>query len=298
MKKIEITDYQIIKTYYDKYKVEASEISFTNLFMWRNKYNFHFEIVHDFLWVVNIKDENTFYYSQPIGDYSNKIALDKSIHTVMDKQHESGKKFILKKCDKLFLETIKMLNINHTFVEKRDDFDYVYDYEELKILEGKKYHKKKNHLNKFLKTYDDWSYYKMDSSNLSEVLTICDKWFANAVKENDAELLSELSAIKEAINNFNELDYSGGIIQIDNKPRAFILGERLNDETLLIHIEKADINYKGIYPMIFYQYIHNQDTDYKYINREQDLGIAGLRKSKLSYHPVKFIEKYQIEITR
>lgn len=102
----------------------------------------------------------------------------------------------------------------------------------------------------------------------------------------------ELDTIKKAFSHFNELGLSGGAIYVDKKLVAFCVGEKLNNETAVVHIEKADINYQGAFAMINREYVRNNWKNIKYINREEDLGIEGLRKAKLSYYPEFLVDKY------
>ena len=283
MKEICIEDKVKISAYLDSYQIQASELSFTNLYVWRKKYNFHYVILNDFLWIINVKDD-VYYLSQPIGDYDNKEELFISIN--MMKNFLEHRPFIMKKVEERFLEILMKSDLSCLIKEVRNDFDYIYDFEGLKNLSGKTYRKKKNHINQFLKKYD-WHYTDISADRFSDVKVICDQWFVDV---ND-----EKKAIDDLLLNYETLDVSGGILYIEDRPVAFIVGEELNKETLVIHFEKGNNNYHGVYPMVFHEYI-NSINNYSYINREQDLGIAGLRKSKLSYHPVKFIKKYNITI--
>ncbi len=283
MKEICIEDKVKISAYLDSYQIQASELSFTNLYVWRKKYNFHYVILNDFLWIINVKDD-VYYLSQPIGDYDNKEELFISIN--MMKNFLEHRPFIMKKVEERFLEILMKSDLSCLIKEVRNDFDYIYDFEGLKNLSGKTYRKKKNHINQFLKKYD-WHYTDISADRFSDVKVICDQWFVDV---ND-----EKKAIDDLLLNYETLDVSGGILYIEDRPVAFIVGEELNKETLVIHFEKGNNNYHGVYPMVFHEYINSIDN-YRYINREQDLGIAGLRKSKLSYHPVKFIKKYNITI--
>jgi len=283
MIKLDIEDKSIIRSYLEAFQIQASELSFTNLYVWRNKYNFHYIVLNNYLWIINVKD-NFYYLSQPIGDYDKKEELLTSIN--MMKNFLGDRPFVMKKVEERFVEILMKSELSCLFKEVRNDFDYIYDFKGLKNLSGKTYRKKKNHINQFLKKYD-WHYADLDVDGFSDIKVICDQWFEDV---ND-----EKKAIDDLLLNYEALDVSGGILYIENRPVAFIIGEELNQDTLVIHFEKGNNNYHGVYPMVFHEYINSIDN-YRYINREQDLGIAGLRKSKLSYHPVKFIKKYNITI--
>jgi hypothetical protein len=281
MKKIDIEDKLIISKFTKDYNIQASELSFTNLYAWREKYRFNYMILEGFLWLINIKND-TYYLSQPLGDYSNKQAFKKSVEQL--KTFMGKRSIIIKKSDKTLIQTLKSLDYSFTYESIRNDYDYVYDFEKMKTLSGNKYHKKKNHVNQFKKKYD-YHYEVLSESHFDNVRKICNEWFEDSDDEK--------YAIEDVLNHYNILDVTGGVLYVKDEPVGFIIGERLNEETLVIHFEKGVQGYHGIYQMIFYQYLQNLEG-YTYINREQDLGITGLRKSKLSYHPVKFIEKYNV----
>ncbi|MCH4889860.1 DUF2156 domain-containing protein [Acidaminobacter sp. JC074] len=283
MKKLDIEDKKVIKGRLTDFQIQASELSFTNLYAWRNKYQFHYMILNDFLWLVNIK-EDIYYLSQPIGNYEDIEGLYQSINFMKD--YLKDRPFIMKKVEEKFVDILMKSSLSSTFKAIRDDYDYLYDYTGMKELSGKTYRKKKNHINQFLKKYT-WHYEVMSEKNFADVKRICDLWFDDV---NDEKM-----ALDDVLDHFDYLDVTGGVLYVENKPVSFIIGERLNQDTLVIHFEKGDNNYHGVYPMVFHEYIQDK-LGFKYINREQDLGIPGLRKSKLSYHPVDFVKKYNVTI--
>jgi hypothetical protein len=184
-------------------------------------------------------------------------------------------------------EAFKSSAVGGKVLEVREDFDYVYDFEVLRDLKGNKFHKKRNHVNKFRGSYD-WSFERITPDNIHRVEQFCEQWFQN----RDAELMSEYKAIKKVVEHLDVLDCDGGILFVDDHVVGFTIGEVI-DDTLLIHFEKADTSFHGAYTMLMHQYLL-QHEGLKWINREQDLGIEGLRKSKMSYHPVDFIKKYTV----
>lgn len=289
MKKLDWKSYEIMEPYYNEFKILSSELSFTNLFLWRNKYNFHFEIEHGFLWVINVKNSDTIYFSQPIGNYNNGDMLMNSIEAMKKKYGQ----VIIKKTDDRLNEVLKQNAIEFSSLEDRDSFDYIYDFKLLRDLEGKLYHKKKNHINQFLSKYSDWKYEQLSEDNIQDVLEMSDAWF---LERDSEDLNEEKMGIESILKYFNHLNYNGGILRVDDRVVAFTFGEMLNEDTLVIHIEKADTKYKGVYAMINQQYLLHQNENVKWVNREQDLGIEGLRRSKLSYQPVGFIEKFIVTL--
>lgn len=279
----------MVESYNLLYNIRMSEINYTNLFAWQDKYNFHVLEVNEFLFVVNLTGDQM-YFSQPIGPLNDLSHLKDTLLEVMDMYKLET--ITLKKCSHYFKAMVEALDLNVSAKEVREDFDYIYDFEGLKHLRGKLYHKKKNHVNHFIKHYH-WTYKPIDGINIGDVMDVVDHWFYNA----DAEGLHEKKAILRLLNHWSSLNVSGGVLYVEERPVAFAIGEVIHGDTLLMHFEKGITDYQGVYTMMTNLYI-NEFEGLRYVNREQDLGIAGLRKSKLSYHPVDFISKYNLTIKR
>ena len=295
-KKVSIKDYSKLKKYFNIYQSRVSELTFTNIFAWREKYNFKYAIINDFLFILNETEKGDIYFSPPIGDY--KKDYQGAIELLKDYCDEKNIKCIIKKLSEEKKDLIiKNEKFKYEIWNKRDQSDYLYNFDDLLNLSGNKYHKKKNRVNKFLKTYSNWSIETIDENNINE----CRKFLDNWCKENNCEKISGLKyekiAINEVFDNYNKLDCFGIILKIDDIIAGFTVGEKLNDTTLVIHFEKGSTNYKSVYNMLSNQFLKTIDYDYKYINREQDLGIKGLRRSKMSYHPIELIDKYSILIS-
>lgn len=285
--------YSLFRPYYEKMNLLASELNYTNLWMWRHKYRFHYLISHGFLWICNIKNESSYYFSQPIGDYK---AIDSLIASIQDIQEFLGMlniPLIIKKTDTNFVSLLSSLPFTVGVVEDPSSYDYIYSFEELLTLPGNKYHKKRNHINKFTKSVTEFNYIPLSVDSLPLLQRSYIHWFDNNERESsDDDFKEEAKAIKEALDSYSVLNFEGGMIVIDSRVEAYTLGERLNADTFLVHIEKANPSIPGLYPMIHQSFLQNLSSPYKWVNREQDLGIEGLRKAKLSYYPTHFIEKY------
>lgn len=168
------------------------------------------------------------------------------------------------------------------FDKNRDFADYVYLSENLSTLKGRKYAQKRNHVNKFKSLYP-YRYEPITESNKHLCLALEETWSKNHNDDGSAE--AESMAIRKALDNFEELGLDGGALFVDDEIVAFTYGSELNEHTFCTHVEKANIEYDGVYQMINYLFAQHLSERYKFINREEDLGIAGLRKSKLSYEP-------------
>ena len=173
----------------------------------------------------------------------------------------------------------------------RDGSDYIYHTSDLISLAGRKFHDKRNHVNRFRRTYD-YTYEDITSQNLPDVAHIAKEWISGHNASPVEDLFLEDCAISKAIKYYHELGMQGGLIRIEGQPVAFTLGEAINSDVFLVHFEKALSGYNGLYTAINQEFASRHLAKYKYVNREEDMGIEGLRISKLSYNPAFLLEKY------
>lgn len=278
-KPIELEDKAIIEKFYKKENHFLCDYCFTNLFIWQKHYNIHYAVKDNFLYVRSInEDENREEYAVPVGDGDFKAAVEE----VISFAESTGREW----CFGSIYEELKEKLENtfpgkFEFTEDRDNADYIYLAEKLAKLSGKKLHKKKNHVNHFYKEYEGrWSYEPLNDDNIKEFFTYQVDWC-----QNDDEFLSELCAASIALKNYKELEIVGGLLRVDGKIVAVTLGSKSFEDTMTVHIEKADHTINGAYQVINQQFVINSCGDVKYVDREEDLGIEGLRKSKESYYP-------------
>ena len=176
----------------------------------------------------------------------------------------------------------------------RDGCDYIYRRSDLAELKGKKFHQKRNHLTKFNRLNSEISFIsEKDFDNCIRFIT--NEYNNKYPYGTEHSAVAEQYAVNTYFSNFYELDLKGVIIRIEGEIAAVTLGERLNSNTFCVHIEKADRYYEGIYTGICNNFVKACTNGFEYINREEDLGIEGLRKSKLSYHPAFLLNKYIVK---
>ncbi len=178
------------------------------------------------------------------------------------------------------------------FVQNRNAGDYIYETESLTTLRGKKLSSKRNHINRFEQEYPNWRYERITRDNIGDAFEMNMKWCAEMDCQNSKGLREEGCAVRCAFKNFFELGLDGGILYANDEAVAFSMGERLDDNTYLVHIEKAYAEVNGAYPMINKQFVLHNAEGYKYVNREEDEGDEGLRRAKLSYQPAVIAQKY------
>lgn len=274
---IGINDKKIIEKYFKTENHFLCEYSFTDIFIWSKHYNTQYAVYKDFLYVKS-EGGDTDYYMAPEGEGDFKEAME----ALIEFANKSNRKWCLVSLYPEVKERIEEIFPNKfEFEENRDNADYVYLAEKLANLSGKKLHKKKNHVNKFMKEYEGrWSYEGLSDSNVKEFFQYQLNWC-----EMDNQFLGELCAASVALKNYKELGIVGGILRVDGKIAAVTLGSKSFDDTMIVHIEKADVNINGAYQVINQQFVINSCKDVIYVDREEDLGIEGLRKAKESYYP-------------
>lgn len=183
----------------------------------------------------------------------------------------------------------------------RDTFDYVYDINDLADLRGRKFQQKRNHLHRFEEAYPDFYVKPLDETTLSACRNMTDNWYYRRAMENPQEdLQMEQTALRRAYRHFRELKMDGLVLYAGNQVAAMTMGSFLTEDTVDVHFEKAVAEVPGAYAAInreFARYIRGKYPNVKFLNREDDMGSAGLRKAKLSYQPHHMVEKYWALLT-
>ncbi len=181
-----------------------------------------------------------------------------------------------------------------TVVADRKDFDYVYRVADLADLAGRDYSAKRNLIKQCLKNYD-CRFETITAANLKECRDLLSRWCDARHCRLDRGLSGEWAALKEALSLFSDFHLFGGLIRIDGAVEAFAIGERLNTDTAVCHFEKSIHTVKGLGQLINQWFARHCLRDFTFVNREQDLGIPGLRQAKESYHPHHLVEKFTVD---
>lgn len=278
------------KTLYDLDSNSFSK-SFGSYFLWEENHKTKICFDNDVLYI-KYEKENPL-YEMPKGaktDEKLKEAMEYLLEYHSELNSHAGFKLIrLLKDEAAKLE--KLFPDRFDIKPERDDFEYIYSAQALANLKGKKYHSKRGHITKFSKN-NKWQYSALDVAKKEDCIEFFKSWFKEKTDTNP----NEMAAIEKALNYYEELGLYGGTILVDEKIVACAVGERLNSETFVVHFEKALREYADAYTVINNELCKNIQNEYKFINREEDLGIPGLRKAKLSYHPCDFVEKYSAVI--
>ncbi len=288
---LRLDDQDLFLRYTADLPFENSEMSFANLFIWRQG------------WMIELcEQDNVLYlcYTHPeTGCMGHMQPIVPKGQPVRPAVEVAISDISARACG------LDIMGVNQDFVDRlraegtegfvvtedRDLAEYIYLRSDLMDLPGKKYHAKRNHVNKFL-TGPGYDWLDLEPNHLERCLSICDQWMSEH-DSGDADRC-EYYAVREAVAHMNELRLTGALVEMNGKPVAFTVGERLRPDLALIHLEKADPSVPGIYAFINQQFICRQFPDVQFVNREEDMGIPGLRRAKESYYPHHMATKYRI----
>ncbi len=280
------------KANYERYLMDGIErgcgYSFANLFLWGRQQG---TILHNHL-VLFSHFQCRSVYPFPVGTGDKKPVIDAIIADARERKIPC-RLIGLNDSDKALLEELYPGKFRIHL--DRDAQDYVYEIDALADLKGRKYHGKKNHYNRFRDTYPDYTVEPLSDSNLAEVKEMIQAWYDTRLKEApDSDFKLEQAALKKALIHYKDLDMEGLVLRNGTEIFAVTMGSRANPDTFDIHFEKARGDIDGAYPTInteFAQYLRAKYPEVRYLNREEDMGIEGLRKAKLSYRPHHMVVK-------
>lgn len=264
------------------------DLSFVNLYSWRFLSLTQLAEKDGFL-LVRFYVDNELAYLMPVGQGDMKAIVE---DLMADADRQGAPFRLLGVCADMCDELEQAFPGRFTFVSDRDYSDYIYLRSDLATLRGKKFQAKRNHINRFRSLYPDYEYQPLIPELIPECLRLESQWCkANDCAENEA-LQNERWSMNAALKSMDELDVTGGILRVGGKIVAFTFGAPVNHETFDTCVEKADTEIEGAYAMINYEFANHIPEQYVYINREEDLGLEGLRKAKLSYQPHTLLEKF------
>lgn len=288
-KPIALEDKEIITSFTMPSDYRNCDFSFANMCSWRFLYDSEYAVVDDMLLIrFHVEEKQRRAYMMPVGNGDLRKALDLLEEDSVKQDHPLLLLGITPDAQEKLEEAYPG---DFHYIPERDYFDYIYLREDLAKLVGKKYQSKRNHINKFRKQYD-YRYVPITPELVPLCLELERKWFkANRTDEDVEDLSDERRSLTYALRHFNELGLQGCAICIGDDIIAFSFGAPVNHNTFAVHIEKADVNYDGAYAAVNQSFAEHLSEQYVYINREEDLGIEGLRQSKLSYKPYQLLEK-------
>lgn len=294
-RKIELNDRDRINEKLRISDFRGCEYSFANNMAWQRLNDTQICLYGDF-YISCSFDGGQPYITFPAGvktdDDTGRQKYIRLFEKLKDHFEKQGKRLVVSSVTEENLGWIKEYYKDEITCEyNRDGSDYIYNSSDLISFAGKKYHGKRNHLKHFYE--NDWSFEPISQDNLDECIRFSAAFYNNA-GEADFSAMVEQYAINLFFMNMDSLGLKGGALKADGELVGITIGEQLNSDTFVVHIEKARSDVQGAYPAICNQFVKANAYDLKYINREEDLGLEGLRKSKLSYRPAFLLDKHII----
>ena len=279
-KPIELTDQPSVVSRLRRFPPQVSEQTFTNLYVWRYHRPIRLVEAAGSLLFLELKGEDWSVLGPPVGDVDPAQLVQPLREAGITTFHGVTADVA---------EALRGAGL-HVSADP-DNSDYVYSRQDLAELAGRKYHRKKNMVNRCLSAYDceycDWS-----PAVLDEVVEMNERWSAAREMEPSLGLAEEYWALREAFDHFDHFGLIGGAIRVNGRIEAFSIGEALNESTAVVHFEKAMTEFQGLYQLMNQWFCLHGLTAFEFVNREQDLGIPGLRQAKQSYHPHHMLEKF------
>lgn len=290
-RRFSLEDKEKIESYFKVHHYEQADCTFNTLFLWQDGYGTKWAEQDGILFIRAGEGKDQFFlppFCRKEEDFRRGLEL---IHGEYDKQ---GLPFRLKSASRWVTERIEETAPGkYDFIEDRDNEEYVYRTQDLISLPGKKFRMKKNHLNSFLRQYGDYEYVSLKKENLEEAQAEIREWF-----ERHGEIPEEEEAMKLCFRYWDELGMRGAVIRIYGKAEAFTCGDLINENMAHCIFEKANSNIRGLYQAINRDFLIHEFPETEFVNREEDLGIPGLREAKLGYNPDHLTEKFDVVLKK
>jgi hypothetical protein len=290
---VTIDDKETLQFFFNKVAYGNCDFSFSNIFSWKRFYDTTYSVEGDYLYFRFQPAGALPGYLFPVGEGNLKNAIERIKQDADERATEL----------RLYAITQKMFDLledvmpgQFIFEKDRDWYEYIYSSKDLITLVGKKYQAKRNHINKFKRTYQ-WEYLPITRDIIPDCLNLYERWCAENGGCNSAQsLIEERIATQRAFSNFERLGLIGGALRINGEILAYSFGQPLTKNTFGVHAEKSLYKIDGGFAMINREFAEHNCAAYTYINREEDLGIDSLRQSKMSYHPTILLEKGWVKL--
>ena len=290
---VTIENRDAIHAFLQKSPYRNCDFSFANIFCWKHKYNTHFCIEHGFLFFRFHASKDISGYMMPLGDGDLRMALD----LLLEDARERDEYFRLFAITPEMFERIEACYPGRFLYEAdRSWSEYIYNSQALITLKGKKLQSKRNHINKFKRTYT-YEYLPITKEIIPDCLKLYCRWCKeNGGCEEDKSLVEERQTTDTAFTYFEQLELRGGALRVDGEIIAYSYGQAIGPDTFGVHAEKSLYEIDGGFSMINQQFAEHECSQYAYINREEDLGLDSLRQAKLSYQPAIIMPKGSVQL--
>ncbi len=266
----------------------TSELTFTNLYIWRHAFGIHLTRLDDVLCILALRaDPEDSFLLAVLGDNADTEHIKECLSWMSAEGHAPR----MLRIDRHIMDRLGLSTETFDCIKDRDNWDYVYRVDDLINLPGEVYNDKKRHIEKFAKRYR-FEFRRITPELVPGCKFLQDLWCDEKHCDLYASLRAEHRAISEVLDNMETLGVTGGAILVNERVQAFSLAEPLNADTVVIHIEKASPDLHGAFQVINQQFLEHEWSNWEYVNREQDVGDPGLRRAKESYLPTMMIEKF------
>ncbi len=283
---LSLADKPLVDAAFRENPPEISELTFTNLFCWQAKRQVLLAEREGGLLFLAEEGERSFFFPPAC-----MCDVKRAARAMFEHARAAGFEPVIERVPEAMAEELARAGFRAE--EDRANWDYVYQVSDLALLEGRHYDGKRNFVHQALAS-NRCEYRSITPANVRDCLALETSWCNLRHCELDPGLEAEQRAIASCFENWEKLSLLGGAILVEDKIQAFAIGERLNQDTAVVHFEKANPELRGMYQLINHWFSANELGDFTYVNREQDLGIDGLRKAKESYHPHHMVRKFTI----
>ena len=292
---LQIEDKDIYEYYYRESDTAFTDLTFTCRMAWNNVFCNQIAVYEDCCILMSDGGFSTKpHILMPMGKLDS-LKLDKILAAVYPEFEKRDWKLQIMGIDEQKIPIIEGLtNFRGELFFNEDASDYLYDANALRTLSGNQLHKKRNHVNKFLRLYANHRYSSIKCEDKDDCLFLVEEWCKSKNISVDDLKESDYFMIRKLFDLCGKVDIQGGVIRVGEKVCAFSLGSLGNNNCAFIHFEKADPAIEGSYSVINQLVLQNEFPDADWVNREEDMGIPGLRKAKQSYFPVKLLRKYKV----
>jgi len=278
-KSVGLEDQALLGAYLDREPSGVCEMNFANIFIWKDSEHPRYTILDGNLCILVEPDYEPPYFLPPVG-------ADRIPETIAACLRHAPR------LSRVPEEFVRRFGAGCREEEDPDNFDYIYRAEDLTELKGKKFDGKRNRIRKFESSFRH-EYSPLDRKDAPECAELLHRWFEEK-RNGDPYMKAEKVAIVQALASFERLGLKGGVVRVNGRVEAFAFGMRLKDDTVVIPIEIANPAFPGLAQWINREFVRREWPDYKFVNREQDMGVEGLRKAKLSYQPERQLKKFNL----
>jgi len=294
--RVQLKDIETFRPYLKKMKFNTCDYTVGGIFMWRDFFHMEYCVENDVLYSRLLAADGDFYNNLPLCDDVD-YALKRLIYHIKEQNKLCRFCTIPDSYVHHFEKLGNSIGYSVEINEQENFFDYLYLASDLTTLSGKKFSGQRNQISKFLRTYSEWSYDTIEKNDIDGIKAFFNAYMEQRSIENpSASALEENRMTHEVLENLESYNMLGGVLRAGSKIAGFSLGE-IVDDTLFVHVEKADRSFVGAYQMLVNQFaLKFADESIQFINREEDMGDEGLRTAKNAYHPVQLIKKYLVEI--